>query len=249
MTDARPLLIATADTALGDRLAGHLTTAGFAPVVVGTTAALTATLIDDAARCDAVILDVSLPDADGCDLCTRLRRQGTEVPILMLGDATEEQRVVRGLDAGADDYIATPVRMAEFLARLRARIRLFEDSENAVFPLGPYIFRPATRLLQEPARNRRIRLTDKEMRILKHLYRVNAPVPRLTLLNEVWGYNAAVTTHTLETHIYRLRQKIEHDPSNPTLLLTENGGYRLASGRTDVTDSTTASRGSYRAAA
>jgi DNA-binding response OmpR family regulator len=249
MTDARPVLIASADAALCDSLADHLATAGFAPVVADTTAALTAVLIDDETRCDGVILDISLPGGDGSALCTDLRRQGIQVPLLLLGDSTEEQVVVRSLDAGADDYLTKPVRMAELLARLRARIRLFADSENAVLPLGPYIFHPAAKLLQQPARNRRIRLTDKEMRILKYLYRANARVLRQTLLNEVWGYNTGVTTHTLETHIYRLRQKIEADPGNPSLLLTGDGGYRLATGQADVTDSTTTTRGHYRVAA
>jgi DNA-binding response OmpR family regulator len=77
-------------------------------------------------------------------------------------------------------------------------------------------------------RNERIRLTDKETAILKFLYRAaGKPVARQVLLNEVWGYNAAVTTHTLETHVYRLRQKIEADPASSRLLLTEGGGYRL----------------------
>jgi DNA-binding response OmpR family regulator len=118
--------------------------------------------------------------------------------------------------------------MAELLARLRAQLRIFENSEDAVFTIGPYTFRPAAKLLQEPARNRRIRLTEKEAAILKFLYRAGSKaVARQVLLNEVWGYNAAVTTHTLETHIYRLRQKIEPDPTNARLLVTEGGGYRL----------------------
>ena len=97
-----------------------------------------------------------------------------------------------------------------------------------------YTFRPAAKVLQDTVKNRRIRLTEKECSILKFLYRAGGrPVARQVLLNEVWGYNAAVTTHTLETHIYRLRQKIEQDPANASLLLTEGGGYRLdpAAGR------------------
>ena len=143
----------------------------------------------------------------------------------------DEADIVRGLDAGANDYIAKPFRLGELLARLRAQLRIFENSEDAVFVIGPYTFRPSAKLLQEPQRNRRIRLTEKEAAILKFLYRAGTkPVARQILLNEVWGYNAAVTTHTLETHIYRLRQKIEPDPTNARLLVTEGGGYRLDPG-------------------
>ena len=135
--------------------------------------------------------------------------------------------MVRGLDSGAGDYIAKPFRAAELLARLRAQLRIFDRSEQVVFPVGPYTFRPAKKLLQDAAKNRRIRLTDKETAVLKYLYRSEAAVNRQILMHEVWGYNSTVTTHTLETHIYRLRQKIEADPANPALLVTEGGGYRL----------------------
>src|SRR5208283_4091825 len=165
---------------------------------------------------------------DGRDLCVRLRRHGVKVPIIMLTGSDQEADVVRGLDSGANDYIAKPFRLAELLARLRAQLRIFENSEDAVFTIGPYTFRPAAKLLQDTAKNHRIPPTEKEAAILKYLYRAGSrPVARQILLNEVWGYNSAVTTHTLETHIYRLRQKIEPDPSNARLLVTEGGGYRL----------------------
>ena len=158
----------------------------------------------------------------------KLRKLGLRMPVIMLTGADAEADIVRGLDAGANDYIAKPFRLNELLARLRAQLRVFDNSEDAVFTIGPYSFRPSAKLLLEGSRNRKIRLTEKEAAILKFLYRAaGRPVPRQVLLNEVWGYNAAVTTHTLETHIYRLRQKVEPDPTMARLLLTEGGGYRL----------------------
>ena len=229
MTGERPILIVDDDQALRATLAEQLAVDGeFTASGAETAGEAEAKMTARESRYDAIILDVGLPDGDGRDLCARLRRSGIKVPIIMLTGSDEESDVVRGLDSGANDYIAKPFRMAELLARLRAQLRIFENSEDAVFTIGPYTFRPAAKLLQEPARNRRIRLTEKEAAILKFLYRAGTrPVARQVLLNEVWGYNAAVTTHTLETHIYRLRQKIEPDPSNARLLVTEGGGYRL----------------------
>ncbi|MBV9734986.1 MAG: response regulator transcription factor [Acidisphaera sp.] len=229
MAGERPILIVDDDRALRATLAEQLAVDGeFAASEAATASEAEAKVTARDTRFDAVILDVRLPDGDGRDLCARLRRAGIKVPIIMLTGSDEESDVVRGLDAGANDYIAKPFRLNELLARLRAQLRIFENSEDAVFSIGPYTFRPAAKLLQDPAKNRRIRLTEKEAAILKFLYRAGTrPVARQVLLNEVWGYNAAVTTHTLETHIYRLRQKIEPDPSNARLLVTEGGGYRL----------------------
>lgn len=146
---------------------------------------------------------------------------------MLTGHDTDSDTIL-GLDAGANDYITKPFKFPVLLARIRAQMRQHEQSENAIFTLGPYTFKPAIKILLTKD-NKKIRLTEKETNILKFLYRAtNEVVPRDTLLHEVWGYNAGVTTHTLETHIYRLRQKIEPDPSNASLLVTENGGYRLA---------------------
>jgi DNA-binding response OmpR family regulator len=106
-------------------------------------------------------------------------------------------------------------------------LRQHEASEDAVFTIGPYTFRPSSKLLLNPEGNK-VRLTEKETSILRYLYRAGEqPVPRETLLGDVWGYNSGVTTHTLETHIYRLRQKIEKDAAAPTILVTESRGYKL----------------------
>jgi len=228
MTNRRPILMVDDDAALLEMLTEHLNETG--EFVVSTAAS-----IEDAERAlqhedahfDAVVLDIGLPDGDGRDYCARLRKQGQNMPIIMLTGANEESDVVRGLDSGASDYVAKPFRASELVARLRAQLRIFERSEEAVFPVGPYVFRPAKKLLQDTGLNRRIHLTDKETAVLKFLYRSDKTVDREILMHEVWGYNSAVRTHTLETHIYRLRQKIEADPSNPSLLVTEGGGYRL----------------------
>lgn len=176
---------------------------------------------------DLVILDVGLPDTDGRELCRRMRKAGLRCPVMMLTGHDTDADTILGLDSGANDYVTKPFKFPVLLARIRAQVRQHEQSEDAVFQLGPYTFKPGQKMLVD-ARERKIRLTEKETNILKYLYRAQANVvARDVLLHEVWGYNAGVTTHTLETHIYRLRQKIEPDPANARLLVTEAGGYKL----------------------
>ena len=177
---------------------------------------------------DLILLDVGLPDADGRELCRLIRKQGMKCPILMLTGHDTDADTIYGLDAGANDYIAKPFKFPVLLARLRVQLRQHEQSEDAIFSLAHYTFRPAQKLLLD-ASSKKVRLTEKETSILKYLYRAGSKVvAREELLHGVWGYNAGVTTHTLETHIYRLRQKIEPDTSKAQILLTEPGGYRLA---------------------
>ena len=179
-------------------------------------------------RPDLVLLDVDLPDMDGRDACREMRQAGVAAPVIMLTAAAADDDAIRGLDSGANDYVTKPYKFAVLLARIRAQLRSHEHSEGAVFRLGTYEFRPAAKLLIDQ-NQKKVRLTEKETNILKYLYRAGEkPVSREELLAEVWGYNAGVTTHTLETHVYRLRQKIEADPANAKLLLTEAGGYKLA---------------------
>tara|TARA_B100000614_G_scaffold246441_3_gene252499 strand:- start:3969 stop:4688 length:720 start_codon:yes stop_codon:yes gene_type:complete len=176
---------------------------------------------------DLVLLDVGLPDMDGREVCRLMRKAGIKVPIVMLTGADTDSDTILGLDAGANDYVAKPFRFGVLLARIRAHLRSHEQSEDAIFKIGPYSFRPSAKILVD-GQEKKIRLTEKETSILKYLYRAGSKVVgRDTLLAEVWGYNSGVTTHTLETHIYRLRQKIEQDPSNAEILVTEAGGYRL----------------------
>ena len=176
---------------------------------------------------DLVMLDIGLPDMDGRELCRLMRKQGVKCPILMLTAHDTDADTILGLDAGANDYVPKPFKFPVLLARIRAQLRQHEQSEDAVFSLGPYTFKPAAKMLITED-EKKVRLTEKETNILKFLYRAqDGVVARDVLLHEVWGYNAGVTTHTLETHIYRLRQKIEPDPANARLLVTESGGYRL----------------------
>ncbi|MGF1641280.1 MAG: response regulator transcription factor [Rhodospirillales bacterium] len=177
---------------------------------------------------DVIILDIGLPDMDGRELCRLMRRNGVKAPIIMLTGADTDADTILGLDSGANDYVTKPFRLGVLLARLRAHIRQHERSDDAIFVIGPYTFKPSAKMLVNNDTNKKVRLTDKEAAILKYLYRSGSRViSREVLLDEVWGYNAGVTTHTLETHVYRLRQKIEADPSSVRILVTEAGGYRL----------------------
>ena len=175
-----------------------------------------------------IILDVGLPDGDGRRLAREFRDQGITCPILMLTAADSDEDTISGLQSGANDYVTKPFRFSVLMARAHAHLRSHTQSEDAVYRIGPYTFRPSAKTLLDGA-GKRIRLTEKETNILKFLHRSGATVARDTLLHEVWGYNPAVTTHTLETHIYRLRQKIEINPGQAQILVTESGGYRLMS--------------------
>src|SRR6201987_5753536 len=178
-------------------------------------------------RINLVIMDVGLPDIDGHDAVRILRKNGFKAPFLMLTGHNTDSDTILGLESGPNDYVTKPFRFAVLLARIRAQLRQHEASEDAVFTIGPYTFQPRSKILLN-SNGSKMRLTDKETEILRYLYRAGQrPVSRETLLQEVWGYNSEVTTHTLETHIYRLRQKIEKDAAGPSILVTEAGGYKL----------------------
>ncbi|HSC20044.1 MAG TPA: response regulator transcription factor [Rhizomicrobium sp.] len=224
MPSAKRVLLVDDDAMLRDSLAEQLVAEGFDPIQAGTCA-------DARERAseglyEFMILDVGLPDGDGRKLCCEFRERGITCPIVLLTAADSDADTIEGLGAGANDYVAKPFRFAVLMARVHAHLRSHEQSEEAVYRIGPYTFRPSAKLLVDP-RGKKIRLTEKETNILKFLYRSGETVPRDKLLHEVWGYNPAVTTHTLETHIYRLRQKIESNPGHAQFLVTEAGGYRL----------------------
>lgn len=176
---------------------------------------------------DLILLDVGLPDMDGREAVKLLRREGYSNPIIMVTGHTSDADTVLGLESGANDYISKPFKFNVLLARIRVQLRQFEQSDDATFVIGPYVFHPRSKHLAT-SRGGKLRLTEKETAILRFLHKA-APntVTRDVLLRDVWGYNANVTTHTLETHIYRLRQKIEEDPVRAKLLVTDGGGYKL----------------------
>jgi len=226
MSTARHILVVDDDEDLRDSLAEQLALhEEFETEIAGDAREAIEKLKNQ--RIDLVLLDIGLPDMDGREACKLVRKNGFRGPIIMLTAQDTDSDMILGLESGANDYVTKPFRIAVLLARIRAQLRQHEQSEDAVFTIGPYTFKPASKLLLDQ-QGRKIRLTEKETSILKYLYRSGESViTRDVLLHEVWGYNAGVTTHTLETHIYRLRQKIEQDPSNAELLVTEAGGYKL----------------------
>jgi DNA-binding response OmpR family regulator len=227
MHAARRILIVDDDAALRQSLAEQLGRDGeFVSSECDTAAAALETVGRE--RFDAILLDVGLPDMDGRDLCRTMRSAAVSAPIVMLTAADSDGDTVQGLDAGANDYVTKPFRLNVLLARLRAHLRQSERRDDAVFSIGPYTFQPGAKLMTDASGRKKVRLTEKETAIIRYLYHAgDRPTGRSTLLGEVWGYNAGVTTHTLETHVYRLRQKIERDPTNAEILVTEPGGYRL----------------------
>jgi DNA-binding response OmpR family regulator len=226
MTNVRRILIVEDDAELRDALVEQLALHEefeAVPAENGTKGVQAA----KSGQIDLVIMDVGLPDIDGREAVRMLRKGGFKSPILLLTGHDTDSDTILGLESGANDYVTKPFRFAVLLARIRAQLRQHEASEDAVFTIGPFTFRPSSKLLLN-AKGNKVRLTEKETAILRFLYRAGQkPVSRETLLQEVWGYNSGVTTHTLETHIYRLRQKVERDATTPTILVTETGGYKL----------------------
>jgi DNA-binding response OmpR family regulator len=228
MSAQRRLLVAEHDAAVREALLDYFASRHEFTVVAAKTLGETDVAIRAAdTRFDALIIAVGMPDGDGRDYCAALRRQ-RERAIVVLTGPDGEADAVRGLDAGANDYLGTPIRLNELLARLRSHWRTRDEREETAFPVGPFVFRPAAKLLHDPINDRRIPLTGKEAEILKFLILSDGrPVARPILLREVWGYKEAASTHTVETHIHRLRRKLELNPRRPVLLVNASGGYRL----------------------
>ncbi|KEG21321.1 response regulator transcription factor [Bartonella bacilliformis] len=179
-------------------------------------------------RINLIIIDVEFSNLDDHTPVTTIRQQRFRAPIIMITRDDTNCDNLLNLEVGANDYVTKPFRFAVLLARIRAQLRQYEHNEDTVFHIGPYNFKPGRKLLIDQ-QNNHIRLTEKESAILKYLYctRKNQVISRETLLEQIWGYNEQIVTHTLETHIYRLRKKIEKDPANAQILITDQNGYRL----------------------
>ena len=220
------LLIVDDDAYLRTSLRQQFVAEGFHNIFdVGSATGLNTALKE--ANPDLILLDIQMPDGNGVEICKRLRREGFAKPIIMLTAKNAEPDIIEGLEAGANDYVTKPLRMGELLSRIHTQLRQFKASDDARFELAGLNFVPANKMLHKMECGRMQALTEKETTILKFLYRAfPESVTKDELLTEVWGLQNGLTTHTLETHIYRLRQKIGRLTKTPIVITTENG-YRL----------------------
>ena len=177
---------------------------------------------------DCILIDSSLADVSLSNLCKNIRQEGVRSPIILVAEERGEDVAIAALDAGANDYVLKPFKINVLVAKIRSNIRQFEQSEFAILRFGRFSFKPGDKILLNNSSKEEVRLTDKETAIIKLLYLSGGEVvTRATLLEEVWGYNTTLTTHTLETHIYRIRQKVGNASSGQDFIATESEGYRM----------------------
>lgn len=228
------ILAVGSDGTLGTALSHCVDEDAYSVTSVVSLQAARAALFSHDAGFAVVFTDVCLADGTGYELCMDLRGRNVAVPIILSGDGLEEVDLVTGLAAGANDVITRPFRPAELSARLRAAMRSYRASKDIALLVGQYIFKPGTKTLHEPGKRRPVRLTEKEARMLRFLYEAEGkPITPSQLMRECWGYVDSMHTHTVQSHVYRLRQKMERDPTTPRILLTGPGGYRLDAAGSD----------------
>jgi DNA-binding response OmpR family regulator len=181
-----------------------------------------------AGKFDLVVLDVMLPKLSGFDVCRSVRAAGIRTPILLLTAKGEEIDKVLGLELGADDYLTKPFSVRELLARIKAILRRSQaSSENTIISIGRLSVNFTA--FQSLENGEEVKLSHKEFEILSYLFKNrNDVVTRNDLLEHVWGYEAQITTRTVDNFIVRLRQKVEVSPDHPKIILTVHGsGYKM----------------------
>ena len=185
----------------------------------------------DTFKPDLILLDIELPDGNGLDICQRLRAHGFQKPIILLAGQMDEGDSVKVLDKGASDYIAKPIRFSELFSLVCAQLRQYEASADVRFVTQKFELQPKKKTLTCLDTHRVIFLTEKETMMVEKLFQIwPESISKEGLLSEVWGYQNMLATHTLETHIYRLRKKIALF-TEALLVETTQGGYRLVKGK------------------
>lgn len=217
------VLVVDDDSALAEMLGIVLRSEGFEASFVGDGARALEAFRET--RPDVVLLDLMLPGMSGIDVCRAIRAE-SGVPIVMLTAKTDTVDVVLGLESGADDYVVKPFKPKELVARVRARVRRSDDAGDESITI-------ADLAIDVPGHNvtrgdEPINLTPLEFDLLLALARKPRQVfTREVLLEQVWGYRHAADTRLVNVHVQRLRSKIEHDPENPTIVMTVRGvGYK-----------------------
>ncbi len=221
------VLVVDDDASLAEMLTIVLRQEGFRPLICPTGDAALAMFREH--RPDVVLLDVMLPGLDGVEVCKQLRAE-SGVPIVMLTARGDTVDVVVGLESGADDYMVKPFKPKELVARIRARMRRFDEPAPEHITIGDLSIDVAGHEVRRGGQS--ITLTPLEFDLLLCLARRPWQVfTREVLLEQVWGYLHAADTRLVNVHVQRLRSKIEHDPERPTIVVTVRGvGYKAGTG-------------------
>ena len=173
---------------------------------------------DDSSLIDMIILD------EQPEILEKLRLNHPRTPIILLQKSDDEKVGSSALN----NVIFKPLSLDKLLNQIKSGINILENTEDGYLTFNKYIVRPIKKDIYNQRNQEVVKLTEKEVAIIKHLYKCrDRIVTKNELLQEVWGYSPDVSTHTIETHIYRLRQKVEHEDAEAQLILTEDGGYRL----------------------
>ena len=230
ITQANRILVVDSDSKLRGALCEQLVAGGRFEVHEAETAAYGHRFLSDG-EFSFLVVSAALSDISGYEFCEQVRRLGIVVPIIFIAEELQELPSSLNVDEARIQFFKRPFRLAALVSSIEHCIMLTQQKDKEGFAIGPYIFKFTDKvLLLKKTPLVKVRLTEKEASILDYLCRAQKRVvPRDVLLAEVWGYSDGVTTHTLETHVYRIRKKIEADPSDAKLLITEPGGYRLRS--------------------